>query len=163
MTRCGHRVRRYRYVANFLKAANCLDLRNQPLTTMSYCRLSLWGLGMPVLGWAYFAVLVAIATPGFGQIAAVFVLLLLAVPASAVFLPIIKCVSAMGFDGGTTQIVSFAVAITLTIIIAGILFFQLNRLAIFDHRRKTLSNALALVIGVPVCMGAAYYRARGMF
>jgi hypothetical protein len=120
-------------------------------------------LGMPVLGWAFFAVLIAIAIPGYGQIAAVFALFLLAVPASAVFLPILRCVSVMGFDGRATQTVSFAVAIALTIVIAGILFFQLNRLAMLDRRRTTLANALAFVIGVPVCMGAAYYRARGMF
>jgi hypothetical protein len=118
---------------------------------------------MPVLGWAFFAVLIAIAIPGYGQIAAVFVLFLLAVPASALFLPILKCVSVMGFDGRTTQTVSFAVAIALTIVIAGILFFQLNRLAMFDRRRRTLADTLAFVIGVPVCMGAAYYRVRGMF
>jgi hypothetical protein len=118
---------------------------------------------MPVLGWAFFAVLIAIAIPGVVQIAAVLVMFLLAVPASAVFLPILKVVSAVGFDGRTTQTVSFAVAIALTIIIAGVLFFQLNRLAMLDRRRSTLANALAFVIGVPVCMGAAYYRARGMF
>jgi hypothetical protein len=118
---------------------------------------------MPVLGWAFFAVLIAIAIPGYGQLAAVFVLFVLAVPASAVFLPILTCLSAMGFDGRTTQTASFALAIALAIITAGILFFQINRLAIRDRRRETLANALAVVIGIPVCMGAAYYRARGMF
>ena len=48
---------------------------------------------MPVLGWAFFAVLIAIAIPGYGQIAAVFVLFLLAVPASALFLPILRSLS----------------------------------------------------------------------
>ena len=118
---------------------------------------------MPVLGWAFFVVLVAIATPGVGEIAAVLALFLLALPASAVFLPIHLGVSAMGLDGRITQAVSFAVAIALAIVTAGVLFFLLNRLAMSDHRRDALANALVIVIGVPVCMGAAYYRARGMF
>jgi hypothetical protein len=118
---------------------------------------------MPVLGWAFFAVLIAIATPGVGQLAAVLVMFLLAVPASVVFLPILKVISAMGFDGRTTQTASFAVAIALAVVVAGVLFFQLNRLALLDRRRSSLANALAFVIGVPVCLGAAYYRARGMF
>jgi hypothetical protein len=146
-----------------MENAKLLRLRNQPLTTMSYCRLSLWGFGMPVLGWAFFAVLIAIAVPGYGQLAAFYVLFLLAIPASAVFLPILYVVSAMGFDGRTTQTVSFAVVIALTIVIAGVLFFQINRLARLDRRRDDLANALAFVIGVPVCMGAAYYRIGGMF
>jgi len=117
---------------------------------------------MPVIGWAFFAVLVAIATPGVGEIAAVLALFLLALPTSAV-LPIHLGVSAMGFDGRTTQAVSLAVSIALAIVVAGVLLFLLNRLAMSDHRRDALANALVFVIGVPVCMGAAYYRARGMF
>ncbi|WP_141686902.1 hypothetical protein [Bradyrhizobium sp. LMTR 3] len=73
------------------------------------------------------------------------------------------CVSAMGFDGRTTQTVSFAVAIALAIVIAVVLLFLLNRLEMSDHRRDSLANALVFVIGVPVCVGAAYYRAGGMF
>jgi hypothetical protein len=118
---------------------------------------------MPVLGWAFFAALVAIAIPGVGEIAAVLTLFLLALPASAVFLPIHLGVSAMGLNSGTTQTVSVAVSIALAIVIAGVLLFLLNRFAMSDHRRGTLANALVFVIGVPVCMGAAYYRARGMF
>ncbi len=118
---------------------------------------------MPVIGWAFFAVLVAIATPGVGEIAAVLALFLLALPTSAVFLPIYLGVSAMGFAGRTTQAVSLAVSIALAIVVAGVLLFLLNRLAMSDHRRDALANALVFVIGVPVCMGAAYYRARGMF
>jgi hypothetical protein len=118
---------------------------------------------MPVLGWAFVAVFVAIATPGVGEIAAVLALFLLGLPASAVFLPINLGVSAMGFDGRTTQTVSLAMTIALAIVIAGVLLFLLNRLEMSDHRRDALANALVFVIGVPVCMGAAYYRARGMF
>jgi len=118
---------------------------------------------MPLLGWAFFAVLVAIAMPGVGEIAAVLTLFLLALPASAVFLPIQLGVSTMDLDGRTTQTVSAAVAIALAIVIAGFLLFLLNRLAMSDHRRDSLANALVFVIGVPVCMGAAYYRARGIF
>jgi hypothetical protein len=118
---------------------------------------------MPVLGWAFVAVLVAIATPRVGEIAAVLALFLLSLPASAVFLPINLGVSAMGFDGRTTQTVSLAVAVALAVVIAGVLLFLINRLEMSDHRRNALANALVFVIGVPVCMGAAYYRARGMF
>lgn len=118
---------------------------------------------MPVLGWAFCAIFVAIAMPGIGEIAAVLTLFLLALPASAVFLPIQLGVSAMGLDGRTTQTVSVAMAIALMIVIAGVLLFLLNRLAMSDQRRDSLANALVLVIGVPVCMGAAYYRAKGMF
>jgi hypothetical protein len=76
------------------------------------------------------------------------VIFLLAVPARAVFFPILKVVSAMGFDGRTTQ-VNFAVAIALTIVIAGVLFFQLNRLAMLDRRRNTLANAWLLSLVFP--------------
>jgi nitrate reductase gamma subunit len=118
---------------------------------------------MPVLGWAFCAIFVAIAMPGVGEIVAVLTLFLLALPASAVFLAIQLGVSSMGLDGRTTQTVSIAMAIALVIVIAGVLLLLLNRLAMSDHRRDSLANALVLVIGVPVCMGAAYYRAKGMF
>ena len=118
---------------------------------------------MPVLGWAFFAVLVAIAIPGYGQLAAVFTLFLLAVPASAIYIPILQFVSAMGLSNRATETVSLALAIALTMVVAGILFFQFNRLGRLDRGRKALANALAVVIGIPVCMGAAYYRAKGMF
>jgi len=118
---------------------------------------------MPVLGWFFLALLVAIAVPGVGEIAAVLKLFVLAIPASAVFLPIQLGISAIGLDGRTTQTVSVAVTITLAIVIAAVLLFLLNRLAISDHRRAGLATALVFVIGVPVCMGAAYYRAKGMF
>jgi hypothetical protein len=118
---------------------------------------------MPLLAWVFFATFVAIAMPGVGEIVAVLTLFLLALPASAVFLPIQLGVSSMGLDGRTTQTVSVAVTIALVIVIASVLLFLLNRLATSDHRRDSLANALVLVIGVPVCMGAAYYRARGMF
>jgi hypothetical protein len=121
-------------------------------------------LKMPVIGWAFCAVLVAIATPGgLGQIAAVLVLFLLAVPVSAVVLPILASVSAIGLDGRTTQTVSYASAIGLAVVVAGLLLFLLNRLQWSDGRRDALTNALVIIIGVPVCMGAAYYRAKGMF
>ena len=119
---------------------------------------------MPVLGWAFLAILVAIAIPGgVGQIVAVLVLFLLSLPASVVFLPILRGTSAMGFDGRTAQTVSFALVIALAVVIAGVLFFLINRLEKSDSGRGVLANALVIVVGIPVCIGAAYYRARGMF
>ena len=119
---------------------------------------------MPVIGWAFCAVLVAIAVPGgVGQIAAVLVLFLLALPVSAVVLPILASVSAMGLDGRTTQTVSYGSAIGLAVAIAGLLLFLLGRFQWSDGRRDVLTNALAIIIGIPVCMGAAYYRVKGMF
>ena len=118
---------------------------------------------MPSLGWAFVAILIAIAMPVIGQIVAVLVMFVLAVPASAIFLPILKGISAIGFDGPTTQTTSYAATTAVAVVVAIVLSLWRNRLPVYDDRRKTLANALAVVVGAPICIGAAYYRARGLF
>ena len=77
----------------FLKAQKLLLVAELHINNFELLSVVSVELGMPVLGWAFFAVLIAIAISGYGQIAAVFVLFLLAVPASALFLPILRSLS----------------------------------------------------------------------
>src|ERR1700752_4596703 len=111
---------------------------------------------MPVLGWVLCAMIAAIGIPGsIGAIAAVLVMFVFALPASAVFWPLLMGVSAIGLKPGTAQSISFGLSVALAVVVAGVLATILSRYQLRQTTQQTLTNLLVFIIATPIGIAAA--------